>query len=91
MSAQREDDLAWNLVEHHQGLMTAGERTVAYVDLGAGDFQAVIRSVLTILAGQEKSLSQQDAADVQSWIDCYDTKAEFGVLLAHAVGAAAVG
>jgi hypothetical protein len=88
MTVQREDDLAWNLVEQYRDLMTAEERTVVFVSLGVGDYPAAIRSVLSAIATQKKTLSSRTVADVQAWIDCYETDAEFGVLLSRAAGAA---
>ncbi len=35
MAPQREDDLAWELVESYQDLLTAEERTAAFVNLGS--------------------------------------------------------
>lgn len=87
---QQEDDLAWKLVEAYQGLLTAAQRTAAFVDLGAGSFQVVIRTILKAVAAQKVTLSEQAATDIQGWIDCYNIEAEFGEVLSRAVGAAAL-
>jgi len=88
VTVQREDDLAWELVEQYRDLMTAEERTAVFVSLGVGDYPAAIRSVLSAIATQGKALTERAAADVQAWIDCYETDAEFGMLLSRAAGAA---
>ena len=88
VTVQREDDLAWELVEQYRDLMTAEERTAVFVSLGVGDYPAAIRSVLSAIATQDKALTERAAADVQAWIDCYETDAEFGMLLSRAAGAA---
>jgi len=84
MTVQREDDLAWELVEQYRDLMTAEERTAVFVSLGVGDYPAAIRSVLSAIATQGKALTARAAADIQAWIDCYETDAEFGMLLSRA-------
>ena len=88
MTVQREDELAWELVEQYRDLLTSEERTAVFVSLGIGDYPAAIRRVLNAIAMQQKALTEQAAADVQAWIDCYETGAEFGVLLSRAAGAA---
>lgn len=88
MTVQREGDLAWELVEQYRDLMTAEERTAVFVSLGVGDYPAAIRRVLGAIATQGKALTERAAADVQAWIDCYETDAEFRILLSRAAGAA---
>ncbi|HYJ54050.1 MAG TPA: hypothetical protein VEX40_00695, partial [Mycobacterium sp.] len=88
VTVQREDDLAWELVEQYRDLMTAEERTAVFVSLGVGDYPAAIRSVLNAVASQKKTLSSRTVADVQAWIDCYDNGLEIGVLLSR-IGRAA--
>ncbi len=83
MAVQREDDLAWKLVEQYRDLLTAEERTAVFVSLGVGDYPAVIRSVLNAVATQKKALSSGTVADIQAWIDCYDNGLELGVLLSR--------
>ena len=51
-----------------------------------GDYPAAIRSVLSAIATQGKALTARAAADIQAWIDCYETDAEFGMLLSRAAG-----
>lgn len=83
MALQREDDLAWQLVEDYRDSLPANERAIAFVNLGVGDYSAVIRSVLRSLAAQRKTLTDASAAEVRAWIDCYHTDIEFGVLLSQ--------
>jgi hypothetical protein len=85
MAVQREDDLAWQLVEQYRDLLTTEECTALFVDLGVGDYSAVIRSVLTAVGAQSKALSDRSVADVRAWIDCYQADVEFTRLLAEAV------
>ncbi len=88
MTVQREDELAWALVEQYRDLLTAEERTAIFVSLGVDDYPAAIRSVLIAVVTQKNALTAQAAADVQAWIDCYETDAEFRELLSRATGAA---
>jgi threonine dehydratase len=88
ITVQREGDLAWELVEQYRDLLTAEDRTAVFVNLGVGEFPAAIRGILSAIATQRKALTERAAADVQAWIDCYKTDAEFGMLLSRAVGAA---
>lgn len=86
MGPQREDDLAWELVERYRDLMTAAQRTEAFVLLGVGDYSEAIRNVLNAVVAHKVTLNEQSAAGVQSWIVSYDTEAQFGQLLTRASG-----
>lgn len=81
MALQREDDLAWRLVEEHRDLLTAEECTAVFVDLGIGEYLAAIRRVLKSVGAQGRTLSAASASAVRAWIDCYDADAEFVELL----------
>jgi hypothetical protein len=84
MAPPREDDLAWELVERYRDLMTAEQCTEAFVLLGVGDYSEAIRGVLNAVVTHKVALSERSAADVQSWIICYDTEVQFGQLLTRA-------
>jgi hypothetical protein len=81
MTIPREDNLAWDLVEDYRQWLTTEECTAAFVNLGVGDYQEVVRAILNSLARQQKALDNQAAARIRAWIDCYDTDQEFAVLL----------
>lgn len=81
VGVQREDDLAWELVDSYRECLTVEERAIAFVNLGVGEYEAVIRSVLHALSARRKTLTPTSAAKVRAWIDCYDTHAEFDMLL----------
>ena len=83
VTIQREDDLAWELVEQYRDLLTAEERTAIFLSLGVGDYPSAIRGVLNAVATQKKVLTERAAAGVQAWIDCYDSGLEFAVLLSR--------
>ncbi|CAN5552958.1 hypothetical protein BH10ACT9_BH10ACT9_45860 [soil metagenome] len=81
---QREDDLAWELLEQYRDCLTAGQRTAAFVHLGVGDYQDVVRVVLHSVTAHQRTLSASAAAKVRAWIDCYDADPEFACLLSRA-------
>lgn len=75
-----EAELAWDLVDEHRDALTQGERDMAYVNLGVGEFTTVIRDVLGAVLREQRTLSAPHAADVQAWIDCYALHDEFRAL-----------
>ena len=91
MGLSREDNLAWELVDHYRDLLTADQRTLAFVELGVGEYTTVIRHVLTAIVTQGRTLGEGIAADVLTWIELYDRHAEFSSLASHAMGATASG
>jgi hypothetical protein len=87
VNLQREDELAWKLVEHYRDVLSAEERTAVFIGLGIGEYSEAIGTVLKAVVTQGLTLSERIKDEVQAWMECYHTQAEFGPLLSRAVGA----
>jgi hypothetical protein len=71
MTELRESVLAWDLVDNYKEFLTAPEVTAVFVNLGVGEYTAVIHAVLHTFARNGVALSTEMSARVQAWRDCY--------------------
>lgn len=81
-----EGNLAWELVEQARDILDEGERHIAFIHLGVGDYPPVFRCVLNAMARAGTPLSEQTVDRLKVWADTYDRHREFASLLARALG-----
>jgi hypothetical protein len=83
--------LAWDLVEHARSDLDAAQLNTAFVRLGAGDYEFVIRFVLGILPHIGMPLTPDLMSCSQAWVNGYQWSSNYPRLLTLLTAACPVG
>jgi hypothetical protein len=67
-----DSELAWDLVESNRHNLDDGERSMAYVHLGAGDYLVSLLYILEVLVHKQIGVSADFGVRLAAWADTYD-------------------
>jgi len=81
------DELAWDVVERMRLHLTVAELNAAFIELGVGDPESAIETVLRRMAAKSAALPEDLRTRLRHWVRTYDANplhAHLGKLLNYA-------